>query len=173
MQHIFCAKLENSEQQATAKLNAVLAALHISYDKSALLGDLSAIVSEDERTKRDAGDLGWIRNNRIAPDFTEQVFSSEVDEPKIIESKIGWHLILVNDKRQPKLRSFEDMKSEIMISLENQERRNNVEKFRITLRKQLADRIKINWNMLKQPWTQPTALEPASELLKLPDDLKD
>ncbi len=154
VRHIFCAKLENTEQQALLKLHFAKALLHLSYQSKDTFSELARVLSEDERTKRDSGKLGWIRKNRIAPDFTAKVFAAEVGIPEIIETKLGWHLIHVVAKEQPKPRSYEEVKSELMLSLENYQRKNNVEKFRITLRKQQADKIKIDWQMLKKPWTE-------------------
>ncbi len=152
--HIFCAKLENTQEEAMLKLRVAKAFVHLSYQNKESFSELARIVSEDERTKYDGGDLGWIRKNRVAADFTQAVFAAELDKPEIIETKLGWHLILVTAKELAKPRDFEEMEPEIMLALESYQRKNNIEKFRITLRKQQADKIKIDWEMLKRPWIE-------------------
>jgi len=159
VRHIFCAKLENTRQEALIKLRIAMVFLNLSYQSEYTFTELAEVLSEDERTKRNSGDLGWIKKNRIAPDFTEAVFAAEVGKPKIIETKLGWHLVLVTAKELPKPRSYDEMKAEIMLGLENYQRKNNIEKFRISLRKQQADKIKIDWDMLKKPWTGVKVLE--------------
>lgn len=153
VRHIFCARLENSEEEAMLKLSVAKTLFGISYQSVVTFSELARVLSEDERTKGDGGDLGWIRKGRIAPDFTKAVFAAEVGEVQIVETKLGWHLILVTEKEKPMARSYDEMKGELMLALETHQRKNNIEKFRITLRKQQADKIKIDWEMLNRPWT--------------------
>lgn len=85
---------------------------------------LAAGVSEDERTKRHGGDLGWFGPDRMPRDFADVAFGlrpGEVSEP--FRSSIGWHLVEVTDLRPPERLGFEALKPEIRAWLETERRR--------------------------------------------------
>jgi len=151
VQHIFCAKLENSEQQALEKLRSAQQQL---IAKTQTFAQLASSISEDERSKNSAGELGWIHKGRGMDEFASKVLAAPLQVPTIITTKLGWHLVLVSEKKPAELRSFESMKDEIKLAMASFYRKKAVLEYRISLRKQHADVIRINWKMLEQPWTQ-------------------
>ncbi len=158
VQHIFIAKIPApgqteaaKEEYAKSKLEHCLESLQT--DGDATWASLAAEYSADERSKNNEGHLGWIRKDRIATDFTEACFSSELNTPKIIETKLGWHLINVLEKKSATIRSYEEMKPEIIVAIETIRRNETVETYRINLRKQHGDVIKTNWTIMASDWT--------------------
>lgn len=158
VQHIFIARIPAPGQTAEAKAEYAKQNLEACLESLQTDGDvtwagLAAEFSEDERSKNNAGHLDWIRKDRIAADFTEACFASELDTPNIIESKLGWHLINALEKKSATIRSYEEMKPEIVIAIETIRRKQQIETYRINLRKQHGDVIKTNWTVMARDWT--------------------
>ena len=162
VQHIFISRLpapgqtaQEKEQYAKKKLDLCYAELTTAdNDKhNSLWLDLAAKCSEDERTKNNSGHLGWIRKDRIADDFTQACFTTKLHTPTIISTKLGWHLINVLDKKAARVRSYEEMKPEIILAIETFRRKEQVNTYRINLRKQHGDVIKTNWQIMANDWT--------------------
>jgi peptidyl-prolyl cis-trans isomerase C len=160
VQHIFISRLPASGQTAEEKeiyaKQTLRACLNVSQQEingSSLFALNAANYSEDERTKNDSGNLGWIHRDRIAKDFTDACFAADLNSPKIIETKLGWHLINVSEKQPARTRSFEEMKPEIVIAIETIRRQEQIETYRVNLRRQHGSYIKTNWEIVSGPWT--------------------
>ncbi len=158
VQHIFISRLPAPRQTSEAK--ATYAKEKLEYCLQSLLTDgdatwagLAADFSEDERSKRHEGHLDWIRKDRIAADFTEACFSAELNTPHIIETKLGWHLVNILEKKAATIRSYEEMKPEIVMAIETIRRKDQIETYRLNLRKQHGDVIKTNWQIMESDWT--------------------
>ncbi|MEM7011290.1 MAG: peptidylprolyl isomerase [Verrucomicrobiota bacterium] len=77
--------------------------------------------SEDERTKRSGGDLGYFSRNRMPEDFTAPVFElqpGEVGEP--FRTKIGWHIVEVLERFPERPLTWEEAKPEMVAFFENE-----------------------------------------------------
>ena len=152
VQHIFISRLPAPGQTPAQKATyakQTLAACLANPDWSAN----AAKHSEDERTKNNSGNLGWIHHLRIAKDFTDACFATELNTPTIITTKLGWHLINILEKQPAKTRTFEQMKPEIVIAIETIRRQEQIENYRLNLRKQHGSYIKTNWPVVTGPWT--------------------
>ncbi|MBL9155376.1 MAG: peptidylprolyl isomerase [Verrucomicrobiales bacterium] len=91
---------------------------------------LAADLSEDERTRRDRGDLGWFGPSRMPRDFADIAFGlrpGQVSEP--FRTSLGWHIVEVTDTREPERLDFEALKPEIRAWLETERRRYAVQVF--------------------------------------------
>ena len=67
------------------------------------------------------GDLGYFSKGRMLPEFEKVAFETkkgEVSEP--VKTKFGWHVIKVEDKRDSKPPSFEEVKGGLMAGMVNQ-----------------------------------------------------
>lgn len=161
VKHIFISRLPAPDQTAEDKeiyaeeiMKASLNASQQEVNGTSVFDQIAAQYSEDERTKNDGGDLGWIRRGRIAKDFTDACFSAELNTPQVISTKLGWHLILVTEKQVARTRSYEEMKPEIVIAIETIRRHEQIETYRLNLRKQHGSFIKTNWEIMAGPWTE-------------------
>ncbi len=56
------------------------------------------------------GGLDFFRRGQMVPSFEDKVFSLAIDEAGIVESQLGWHVILVTDQ---KAAEFDEVKDEI------------------------------------------------------------
>ena len=85
------------------------------------LSELIAKYSEDDNNRLHDGDLGWFSRDRDPADFAEHVFAlpiGQVSPP--FQTKLGWHLVLVIEKRPARLPTYEEAKDEIVAKLDDE-----------------------------------------------------
>lgn len=129
--HVFIATLERPSDEARATLEKALAALR---DKSKDFAALAKELSEDEASKERGGALGWMTRGRLPADFAEPVFALAANEPTLVRTKLGWHLVEVTGRKPAEPRTFESAKPEVMSALEADKRRAVIAAFRAELR---------------------------------------
>lgn len=97
---LFRLNARQSEEERKAKLTAAQAA----YSQVRTGSDFAAVardVSEDNVSKRNGGDLGWMRLGSVDPAFSKRAFElkvGEVSEP--VETPFGFHVIKVVEAPQ-------------------------------------------------------------------------
>jgi peptidyl-prolyl cis-trans isomerase C len=72
-------------------------------------------VSQDPGNAADGGDLGYFTRGQFDASFEEAIVNLErgvLSEP--IQTRFGWHLVLVEDKRARPIPSFEELKASII-----------------------------------------------------------
>ena len=85
-------------------------------------GDFVAMATERSTGPSSAqgGDLGYFAAGQMVPSFAEVAFALDpgayTAEP--VKTEFGWHVILVEDRRQQPVRSFEEMEEELRRDLE-------------------------------------------------------
>ena len=80
-------------------------------DFAALARDLS----EDEGSRDKGGNLGYFTNDMLEEKFTQMAFeTTKGDVSKPFETKFGWHILQVQNRRKSAQPNFEEMRSEIM-----------------------------------------------------------
>lgn len=122
-------------------------------------GDFAALAqehSEDPGSKKEGGDLGWVRRGAMVPRFEEALFgmkAGEVVGP--IETEFGWHLIRLEQVKSASIRPFDDaaVKAELLEAYRQRER----EKHAASLSEKL-----------EQLAFEKTTLEPIATELNLP-----
>jgi parvulin-like peptidyl-prolyl isomerase len=90
---------------------------------AASFAEVAAQQSEDSRSKALGGDLGWITTTRMPADFVQAVEKlplGKISDP--VQTKLGWHLIRVDERRSSRLPKFEEVKTEIIAMLDQQRR---------------------------------------------------
>lgn len=79
-----------------AEAEALLAQAKGGADFAALAKEKSA----DAGSAKEGGDLGWFEKNRMVPEFAEAAFAgNKGDIVGPIQTKFGWHVIQIEDKR--------------------------------------------------------------------------
>lgn len=140
VRHIFIATLEKESEQAEKILQTALSDLSSGKRKFA---ELAASLSEDDRSKTNGGDLGWIERTRMPSDFSAAVFALPLSKPTLIRTHIGWHLVDVTQRKPAVGRPFEEARGEIIAALTALKRRDAAERFRSELREKESSRIRI------------------------------
>lgn len=115
---------------------------------------LAEEVSEDPVSAVDGGDLGWLEPGIIDDAFDEVLFAMEpgtISDP--VQSEFGWHVIRLDDVREPRGQTFEEARDEIAEEL----RAERAEELYFELSERLVDLV----------YADPTGLEAIAEDLGL------
>lgn len=145
--HIFIPTLDHPSEEARQKLAEALAAL---TEKKKDFTTLARELSEDPANKDRGGALGWMTRERLPADFAAAVFSLALNQPQLIRTTLGWHLVEVTARKAAEPRTFEQVKPEILAALEAVKRRQATADFRQALRKEAASKIEISQDVLAE-----------------------
>jgi len=103
--------------ETEAKANEVLEKVGKGEDFTAL----AALYSNDPGSKADGGKLGYFSKGQMVKEFEDAAFAlkkGEVSKP--VQSKFGWHVIKLEDRRTRPLPTFEEVKPQIVQSIVQQ-----------------------------------------------------
>lgn len=79
--------------------------------------------SEDERSKRRGGDLGWFSDERMPEDFMAAVRAAPLGKMHgPVKTKLGWHWLRVTQREPARMPAFDEVRAEILAHLENERR---------------------------------------------------
>jgi parvulin-like peptidyl-prolyl isomerase len=117
--HLFLTRHNPKKPDRSAEMRAIHQKLLSGMDFAKLVSQHS----EDARSKPLGGDLGWLSATRMPADIMAHVEKLRVGETSPpLESKLGWHLLRVTERREARLPSFEEVRSEIEALLDLQQR---------------------------------------------------
>ncbi len=92
--------------------------------------------SEDVESAKQGGDLGFFAKQEMVESFANTAFSMKPNTiSNIVKSPYGYHIIMVTDRKEAGQDSFEKVKSDIMLYLENDKKVKILEKFVESLKK--------------------------------------
>ncbi|HUJ14458.1 MAG TPA: peptidylprolyl isomerase [Thermoanaerobaculia bacterium] len=73
---------------------------------------------DSEDAAQSGGDLGWVTKEQLDPDFAAAAWGIPVGVPSgIIETKFGYHIILVEDRKPASVQAFANVKTSIRDAL--------------------------------------------------------
>jgi len=76
-------------------------------------------ISEDPSAKENDGKLGYFTRQRMDPAFSKSAFGlkqiGDVSEP--VQSSFGWHVIRLDGRKEPRVKSFDEVRDEILEGL--------------------------------------------------------
>ena len=83
-------------------------------------------------TGPDGGDLGWFSADSMVAPFAEAVRAVEIGNytSKPVQTRFGWHVILVEDQREQEPPGLESVRSELTTAVERQKMDRYVEGLR-------------------------------------------
>lgn len=138
--HIFIPTLNTPSDTAKQSLEEALA--EIKNTKA----DFSAVakkLSQDPATSSKGGELGWMSRKRLPKDFSEAVFDLPKNEPTLVRTKLGWHIVEVTDTKPAELPPLESIRDEIRNAIATAKRRQATIDFRTELRRFEKEKINI------------------------------
>jgi foldase protein PrsA len=138
VRHIFWATLGKESEAVKSLAEQALAALQ---KKEKTFEQLAKESSEDERSKLQGGQLGWIRKDRLPADFTEPLFAMQKNQVAVFRSKLGWHLAEVLDRKAVQPRTLEACTEEIRRALADQKRPEALQNIRLAIRQSHKEHI--------------------------------
>lgn len=92
--------LKNDANHSSEDNRETLLKLRKKIIKGASFATLARQYSDDLRSKNKGGDLGWVRNGELVPEFAKamnEVHIKKISQP--IKTQFGWHLIQVLNRR--------------------------------------------------------------------------
>ena len=87
--------------------------------------------SKDPGSGKEGGDLGWFTTDRMVPEFGDaasKMKPGQVSDP--VKTQFGWHIIKVEDVREKKPPTFEEVKDQVQQFLERQVQTDIISKLR-------------------------------------------
>ena len=119
--HIFMATLDKDPVAVGEKIAAVGAALaagELTFEEAAKKH------SDDARTKRIGGDLGFFSRARMPKDFMDKVSAQEVGQVgEPFRTKLGWHIVEVTEHLPQREATLDEVRDEIRAHIESQKRK--------------------------------------------------
>jgi peptidyl-prolyl cis-trans isomerase C len=93
------------------KANAIIKEL----DGGANFAELASKDSLDKKAAANGGDLGYFTASDMVPEFAEAAFALDKGQytKKPVKTRFGWHIILVEDKREKKPPTLDEARSQI------------------------------------------------------------
>ncbi len=110
--HILFNTSTHSKEQALKLAQEAQAKLAAGADFSVLAKE----ISEDPSARQNSGRLGWFDKSKMDKAFTEAAFAlkkpGDVSQPVL--SSFGYHLIRLDDRRPEHVKSYDEVKTEIL-----------------------------------------------------------
>jgi peptidyl-prolyl cis-trans isomerase D len=101
---------EKAVADARAKADGVLKEVKAGGD----FAKLAEKYSDDPGSAKSGGELGWIGRGRTVPEFEKAAYSlGKGQTSDLVKSSYGFHIIHVEDKQAPHLKTLAEVKSEI------------------------------------------------------------
>lgn len=117
--------------------------------------------SDDSRTKTRGGDLGYLTKGRMSEEFDKVAFTLTPGNVDLIKDHEGYHIIKVDEKKEAKQQTLEEVKTRITNKLKREKQKEMVEALLTSLKNK--NKVTINEDLLKQEKTsdeKPVELKP-------------
>jgi peptidyl-prolyl cis-trans isomerase C len=62
--------------------------------------ELASEYSQDPGSAESGGEYGWVARGNFVPEYEEAAFNAELNEPVIVESEFGYHVIVVENREE-------------------------------------------------------------------------
>lgn len=117
--HILVKLAENASEDEVEAANKRIAEAQERLKKGE---DFAAVAEElsDGPVAKKGGDLGFFSKGRMVKEFEEVAFNLEVDEvSEPVRTRFGLHIIKLTDQREDRKKDFDEVKEQIVKSLQN------------------------------------------------------
>lgn len=117
---------QETKKKAQEKIGAILKRAKNGEDFAKLASELS----EDPGTKAKGGDLGFFPRGKMVPEFEAIAFSMKLGEVSgIIETEFGYHIVKIEEKKEPAIEPYENVKDKIREKVLNELKRAYVDEY--------------------------------------------
>lgn len=128
---VFVSREGKSEEQAEARKKEIM-------DKLASGEDIAAVAAEfsEGPEKESGGELGSFKQGELAENLESQVKDLEIGQlSSWIDMGTGWYIIQLSDKKESRLKTFEESREEIQESLYKEAEQEKLKEYIENLRK--------------------------------------
>lgn len=109
--HLFLAQPAGAEKDRQKDIQSLHAQL---LGSPRLWQQLVARHSQDARSRANAGDLGWVSQNRMPAELMKAVAALQTGQTSApVRSRLGWHLLRVQDKRPARQTTVNELGPEL------------------------------------------------------------
>lgn len=116
--HVFLTKHDKDKPDREPEIRELHRKL---VSEEATLEELARQFSDDDGSKPHGGDLGWFSRHRVPPEFADKVFALPVGKISApFESHLGWHILVVREKKPARLPEFAEVREEFTAMLDSQ-----------------------------------------------------
>ena len=147
--HIFRSTVGLDGEKAAAAEKTLRDAM-VELEGGAEFADLALRISEDERTRGNGGELGWLHRGRVPEDLQDALFSVVPGTRALVRSRMGWHLLEVLEKKAARHRDFAEAREEVLAALEAVKRRDGLREYRKGLREREQNHIEVFLDVLER-----------------------
>ncbi len=131
------------KNEAKQKIELLLKQIQDDDDFAQLAKENSACSSSEK-----GGDLGFFGKGQMAPAFEKVAFELQPGQVSdVVETRFGYHIIKVTDRKDASLKSFDDAKDDIINKLENNKKGE--------IAKQYIESLKAQANIVYPPGKEP------------------
>ena len=128
-QHILVKVDQKAKPEEAAAAMSKAMEIRKELDQGGDFAKLAEKYSDDPGSKSRGGDLGFFTRERMVPEFSKAAFSQKIGEiSQPVRSTFGYHIIRVTDKKEEKQINFKEAKPRIQSTLENQKRKDALNK---------------------------------------------
>jgi parvulin-like peptidyl-prolyl isomerase len=122
--HIFLAAHAQTPPEITKEKRTQIQAIAGELRKGADFAQLAIQRSEDEATKAQGGDLGWLSQARIPPEIYGAIARLKRGETSApFQSHLGFHIFRVLEVRPARALTFDESRDDIASAMRNEKRR--------------------------------------------------
>jgi peptidyl-prolyl cis-trans isomerase D len=101
--------IQGSDDKALEKISKIRSSLSIKN-----FSEVANKETQDPSGSKNGGDLGWFSKGKMVPEFEKVAFElkkGEISNP--VKTNFGYHIILVEDKKEALTRTLSEVKSEV------------------------------------------------------------
>jgi peptidyl-prolyl cis-trans isomerase C len=133
--HILIKVDPKSDDQTKAEARKKIEGIKKRADSGEDFAELAKETSEGPSAPN-GGDLGFFTRGRMVPPFEKAAFALEKGQiSDIVETRFGYHVIMVVDRQEEKLLSYEEVKTKLAAKLRNDQIQDRVRTYIEGLRK--------------------------------------
>jgi parvulin-like peptidyl-prolyl isomerase len=127
--HLFLAAPPETQPEIIEAKRLSIEALSARIIGGENLAELVTLFSEDNATRTHGGDLGFFSEFRMLSEFIAPIMNMHVGEiGPVVRTRLGFHIVQLTDLRGARQLSFDEVRLEISLVLENEKRRTAVPK---------------------------------------------
>lgn len=122
--HIFLAAHADTPPEVTEQKREAIRQIADELRGGADFAQLAAACSEDEATKHNGGDLGWLSSSRVSPEIfaaIAQLRAGQTSGP--FQSHLGFHIFRLIDPKQERAPAFDEARGIAAAEVLNEKRR--------------------------------------------------
>ncbi|MEM9080375.1 MAG: peptidylprolyl isomerase [Verrucomicrobiota bacterium] len=146
---IFFASLDHGEAGARRLAEEALEEVKKKND----FAEVAERRSEDLKSKRFGGDLGWMEEGRGDEEFFAQVAELVMGQMEVVETRLGSHVVEVLEREEGGEMNFKGVKEELRVALSNRKREEGLRDYRDILRRRERGKLEIFEEVLEKEWS--------------------